>query len=61
MREFVSNCITHERELQQGKRGRPALNAHVALRAVRALALIRGWLWMLFYNLAPKEQEEKIQ
>ena len=61
MREFVSNCITHEQELQQGKRGRPALNAHVALHAVRALALIMGWLWMLFYNLAPKDQEEKIQ
>ena len=55
MREFVSDCITLEGTLQQGRLGGPALHAH------RALALIMGWLWMLFYDLAPQDQDGEIQ
>ena len=43
------------------KNVKPTLSTHVALHTFRGSALIMGWLWMLFYKLAPKNQEENIQ
>lgn len=50
-----------EENSRRKKNVKPTLSARVALHTFRGAALINGLLWMIFYNFASKDQEDKIQ